>query len=84
MRDLDEKPCPMLHLTSKDLPEIKKWKVGQTYDLVLKVKQVGANINTYDSILRGDFEILKVKPVESKSENYDKSVVKKAVSMIRS
>lgn len=29
---------PSIHLTDKDLPEIKDWKVGETYEVIMKIK----------------------------------------------
>lgn len=36
-----ERMSPTLHLDETDLPEIRDWKVGETYTVVLKVKQTG-------------------------------------------
>lgn len=48
---------PTLHLTDKDLPDISKWKVGQTYEITMKVRQTGIHEN-YDKSGNGaDFEI---------------------------
>lgn len=78
----ETKSNPRLHLCAEQLPEIKNWKVGQTYELKLKVKQVGLTMSTCDNEMHADFEILKIKPEGKKEEKYSKEVVKKAASMI--
>lgn len=47
---------PTLYLTSKDLKEIKDWKVGQEYDLIVSVKMTGAH-QREDGTVSGDFEV---------------------------
>lgn len=41
-RDIDYKPT--LHVSDKDLPEIKKWKVGEEYEIIIKVTQKSASV----------------------------------------
>lgn len=53
--DMPSESKPMLFLNSKDLPEIKDWKIGESYDLIVSVKQVGAHDNK--GLISGDFEI---------------------------
>lgn len=57
----------MLCLSEKDLPEIKKWKVGKTYTLTLQVKQVG--LHEGSDGLRGDFEVQSAKHYEDQSDD---------------
>ena len=72
-------------LTSKDLPEIKDWKVGGTYQLVLEVQQVSANLEDQMSVMEtpveevtrekgihADFKIVKIKSASKKK--YDTSL----------
>lgn len=53
---------PMISLSSKDLPEIKKWKVGKEYEIELKVKQKG--MRDEDGVMRAEFEIVEAKVCE--------------------
>lgn len=50
---------PTLSLTTKELPEIANWKVGETYEIVLKVKQTSLSQDEYDGTkkTRASFEI---------------------------
>jgi hypothetical protein len=54
---------PRLHLTAKDLPEVKDWKVGSTYTVSLEIKQTGVNASTYDGRedYCADFEVQAIK-----------------------
>ena len=54
---------PSFHLSSKDLPELKKWKVGKEYDLSLHVRQKG--MHEMGKEMCADFEVLSVKECES-------------------
>lgn len=51
---------PTVTLSTKDLPAIKEWQVGKTYQLTLKVKQMAMR-QYKDQPTTADFEILKVK-----------------------
>lgn len=53
-----EQIMPRLSLDEKMLPAMKDWKVGEEYEITLKVKQIGAHINT-DGKHDANFEILK-------------------------
>ena len=67
---------PTLHLTSKQLPDIKKWEVGHEYTIAMTVKQTSHSINT-DGASAG-FEILSVKEGEKeepKEKEYRKQIV---------
>jgi hypothetical protein len=70
-------PKPTISLSSKDLPEIADWKVGNTYEIVLTVKQTelrqGSEYDDWDEGESGNskttharFKIMKVKPMEDK------------------
>lgn len=41
---------PTLYLNEKELPEIKDWKPGQEYDLILRAKMVQHSANTESPI----------------------------------
>lgn len=48
---------PTVHLSDVDLPEISKWKVGQTYTVTMKIRQTGMHENYDKSGKNADFEI---------------------------
>lgn len=45
-----------LELSAEDFPEIKNWKVGSTYNVLLKIKQVAMHIDETEQC--ASFEIL--------------------------
>lgn len=51
----EEPQYPMLHLSMKDLPEMKNWKIGGSYEVAMELEQ--------DSISKdgGSFLIKKIK-----------------------
>lgn len=77
-----ERMKPMLHLSEDDLPEIKDWKVGGKYTIVLEVEQTGAHKNM--AMLEGDskkmsadFTVLNVsvgdRDEEEEDEDYEET-----------
>ena len=54
---------PTLYLTNKDLPEIKTWKVGESYDLIVSVKQVSLH-DSGNGNMSASFEIQNVMSAE--------------------
>jgi hypothetical protein len=48
---------PTLYISSKDLPEIKDWKVGESYDLIVNVKMTGVHQMSNGSQTEGTFEV---------------------------
>lgn len=52
---------PRLYLDSKILPAIKDWEVGEEYDILLRVKQVGLREREDGGRLEADFVILSAK-----------------------
>lgn len=53
---------PTIRLDSKVLPEIKEWKVGKTYEVHLKIRQVEAHedkLSDNKKQLHARFEVLK-------------------------
>lgn len=67
------KPKPTLTLDEETLPAIKDWKVGNTYRLVLEVKQKSLEDPEYleDSKLHARFEVLKVMPHKNSDPDFD-------------
>lgn len=55
---------PTLSLTSKDLPDLKKWKVGKEYDIELHVRQKGMHEMSGGEV-RADFEIMTAEQCEN-------------------
>ncbi len=56
MYDMPTQSKPSMYISSKDLPELKKWKVGESYDLIVNVKQVSLSQNS-DGTMNGTFEV---------------------------
>lgn len=50
---------PSLHLSSKDLKEVKDWEVGEEYKVELTIKQKSKR--EHDGMMMGDFEVVSVK-----------------------
>lgn len=57
--DMTDSMKPTLYLNSKDLPEIKNWKVGESYDLIVSVKQTGLH-EGQGGVMMGEFEVQSV------------------------
>ena len=56
---------PSFHISTDHLPEAKKWEVGKTYTVTLKVKQTGFSIRmSRDKKENGhaDFDIVGIDP----------------------
>ena len=51
---------PTLHLTVKDLPVIKDWKIGKTYQFTLQVKLTSMSQHR-DMPMEAGFEVQSVK-----------------------
>lgn len=58
--DTVEMSKPGFHITSKDLPELKNWKVGEKYKLELEVMQKHAGSRA-EGVVEGYFVIDKIK-----------------------
>lgn len=55
---------PTMYISSKQLPALKDWKVGESYDLIVSVKQIGLHENS-DGSMSGDFEIETIMAADS-------------------
>ena len=64
--EVAEKYYPSLHLSDKDLPAIKKWKVGKTYNLTVQVRQTSLSVD--DRGTHASFEIRKIAHNDSYSK----------------
>ena len=79
MKDLGE-PKNYLFLDSDELPEIKSWKVGNSYTVSAKIKQVEMSQDEDEKgkkSLRARFEIIKISPLKKTSYEYPPEIVKK-------
>lgn len=52
-------PMPSLHLTAKQLPEIKTWRVGGRYRVLLELEQTEQTPDKSG----GTFDVLNVQPL---------------------
>lgn len=61
---------PSFNLKKQDLPEMKDWKVGQEYELKIKVRMTGydehKSLNSQESTAHGEFDIIGIEPIEEK------------------
>lgn len=64
---------PSIHLSDKQVPEIKNWKAGQTYQLIIQVKETSMNIQK-DGRVDASFEITHYKAVTGMDEMSDKEI----------
>lgn len=79
MKDMPE-PKNYLFIDQDELPEIKSWKVGSSYTVTAKIKEVGMSQDEDDKgkkSLRARFEIVKISPVKKTSYEYPPEIVKK-------
>ena len=51
---------PSIHLDEKQLKEIKNWKVGGKYTLILEVEQTSMNNDNPDKRINASFDIMKI------------------------
>lgn len=61
---------PMIYITSRELPELRDWKVGESYSLIVDVKQTGMRKNN-DGTFSADFEISNIESAEKDSMNLE-------------
>lgn len=68
---------PTISLDSTDMPEVKDYDVGQTYDAVIHCEMVSKHqgVDSYlggegdPSVIRGRFKIISIKPVDSTKQS---------------
>lgn len=55
-------PQPTLYLTDKDLPELKTWDIGKTYNLEITVKLISRSEREYDGKkeMTGSFDVTNI------------------------
>lgn len=58
---------PQLYLDDRQLPEIRKWRIGGKYRILLDVEQVGMNAHQEEGKAKdrtaANFRIISIKPV---------------------
>ena len=59
---------PTLHLTGKQVPEIKDWDVGEEYEMVVRVKQTSKSENK-DGMVDASFEVTAYKAMDEMSDS---------------
>lgn len=68
--------APRLTLDEDDLKEVKDWKVGETYYLVIAVKEIGSHVKQYGQEagkIESHFAVTSVKPLRKRNK-YTKSL----------
>ena len=62
-------PPAMIHLSEKQLPQIKTWKLGGKYKLIVETEMTNHGKGSYGDIpMSGDFKVLSVKSAGQVSE----------------
>lgn len=59
---------PRLRLSSRDVPAVAGWEVGQEYTVLLRVKQTGKEENEYTNGTEATFEIKQVACLNQKQK----------------
>lgn len=58
---------PIIRLDLSHIPEAKKWKLNNTYNIELGLKLVGLSQSRYDN--SAEFEVLEIEPESSERES---------------
>lgn len=66
---------PTVHFNDSQVPEIKDWSVGKTYQVVLEIKQTSMNQNK-DKSVDANFEVVAYKCVEDSEDMSDEDIEK--------
>lgn len=63
---------PSLHLSEKDLPALKTWKVGSKYTITLKVEETGTQKSQYEqgNPMSADFKVLSASSSDDEEDDY--------------
>jgi len=76
---------PTLNVDDSDLPAIKEWQVGKTYECLVKMKQVSCRVSQGDSMMDGpesnskkkimhaSFEIMDIEPMKDDQAEVDEN-----------
>lgn len=75
---------PTFQIDDEDLPELKDWKVGEKYTLVMEVEQLSMRqgnewqgSDTKDKKVHATFKIISVGVEEPKEETYDEEYARR-------
>lgn len=79
---------PTISLDSTDMPEVKDYDVGQTYDAIVHCEMVSKHQgdngpwgeDENPSVIRGRFKIISIKPLDSKPNNDKMKALKNKAS----
>ena len=71
---------PMVSLTSEDLESVSKWEVGESYTVLMELKQVRKSEDEEHGA-RGSFEITKIKELPKTKGSFSKDQVAVAMDM---
>lgn len=77
---------PTLYLSKKDLPEIESWDVGDSYKLLLEVKQTSKSTSKYDNeeSINATFEVTNIRSVDGNESSKDFKEFEKSYDSKRS
>lgn len=67
-----EEIMPTLRVSAKNLPEVKNWKVDETYKVVVEMQMSG--INKYGDDYEATFKIKSIKDLGKKDKGYSKNL----------
>lgn len=71
---------PRIHLSSDEFPEVAKWEVGETYTVLLELKQVMKKEEDGEDT-DGCFEIIKLRELPKTKGSFSKDQVAVAMDM---
>jgi hypothetical protein len=94
-----EKMPPSVYVDEKQLPAIRDWKVGETYDMLIKAKMVGSNVDmeggmimesadmkkkmSKKPMMSARFHIIDMEPMKDEMAEYDEEDIAKSEKMSR-
>jgi len=72
------KPQPTVSIDTTLLPEIKHWRIGHKYTIMLEVEQMEIGRNEFEdnAPIRGRFKILTAKSIDKPNQNDMKDKIK--------
>lgn len=69
LKGYDSSPSkPYLSLTTKDLPDIKSWEVGKSYDVKMTIKQTVTHQYSDGQPTSASFDVTSIEPDDSGDE----------------
>lgn len=64
-----EKTYPCVHVNEEEIPEVNDWKVGEEYELKIRVKLTGKSEYANGSKTSGHLEIVAYEDLTEKKDN---------------